>query len=696
MDQDRWQFLQSALSAAVECSPEDRPALIERICKGDAELRAELESLLRQFDSDPEFLEQSFSGLTEEHLDGAMDDDPIIGETVGAWTIRSRIDRGGMGAVYLGERTDDGFEQFAAIKVIARGMDSETIIARFHTERRILAALEHPNIASILDGGVTADSRPWFAMRYLEAASPLDEYCDAHKLSINERLSLMLPICAAVQFAHQNLIIHRDIKPANLLVTSQGVPVLLDFGIAKLLVGNDDLTGTAQPSTPVCASPEQRAGGAVTTASDVYQLGALLYQLLCGQRPANDPVGEASSGTVRRPSDRINANHARLSGESTDGLRRKLRGDLDTICLQALHPEPQRRYRSADALADDLKRVLQQLPVQARPDTLAYRTGKFLLRNRWSASFAAALFVVAIGFGAFASLTAARMAEQSRIVGLERDRAQATADFLAELFSMADPTRVERDYSATEMLDRGLERVRGNDSLNDSERNAVLTAIGGVLQVRGDHERARDTLVEAVEIARHRGLDRETHARSLLELAKAEYRLDNYAMSERFAREALDLMDELAGITPDLRAGALNQIAVALSDQNQLDKAAEMLEQVVRTRRSLPDAETNQDLAANLNNLGLIYAELGRFEQARDAYDASLKIIEQRYGSHHPYGAFLRHARAELHELSGEIELARIDLKDALRIATSTLGEEHPFVHQAREDLETIDSGIEP
>jgi len=391
-----------------------------------------------------------------------------------------------------------------------------------------------------------------------------------------------------------------------------------------------------------------------------------------------------------KPSECVVPELAHLRGEKANGLRRKLGGDLDTICQQALHPEPQRRYRSAEALADDLTRLLHGQPVRARPDSLAYRAGKFLRRNRWSASFASALFVVAIGFGVYATLTASRLAEQSRAVSLERDRAQATTDFLADLFSLADPTRAERDYTAAEMLDRGLARLRENDSLSDTERNAVLTAVGGVLQVRGDHERARDALAEAVEISRRTGPDRESHAGSLLELAKAEYRLENYADSEQLARDALDVLNGLANATPDLHASAFNQLAIALSDQGRLEESAIMLERVVEVRRSLTGAETDQDLAANWNNLGLVYADLGRLEQAESAYDASLKIVERTFGIQHPYAAFLLHARAELRELQGEFVLARTDLQKALSIATNTLGEDHPFVLQARESLQQV------
>jgi len=674
----------------VECPAADRPALLERLSEGDAAFRAEVESLLAEFESDPDFLEDSLSGLSAMSLDDCGFTDSLIGANVGAWIIRNRIGRGGMGAVYLGERSADDFSQLAAIKVIALGMNSEAIIARFHAERQILATLDHPNIASIIDGGVTSDGRPWFAMRYLEGALAVDRYCDMRKLTLQERLRLMIPICESVQFAHQNLIIHRDIKPDNILVTPQGVPVLLDFGIAKLLDAGSELTGTKQLFTPHFASPEQRSGDTVTTASDVFQLGMLLFQLLCGQRPPADSSNNTLGPNPPRPSDHILPAHARRCRETRAGLRRRLRGDLDVVCQQALHPDPQRRYRSAEAFAEDLLNVLNGLPVRARPDSLGYRAGKFLRRNRWSASLAAALFLVAIGFGVFATLTASSIAEKSQAVSIERDRAQATADFLTDLFKLADPTRAERDYSAAEMLDRGLEMLRNNDELSSSERNAVLTAVGGVLQVRGDHERARDILAEAVEVSRLGELGGESYASSLLELAKAEYRLENFAASEQLAREALAVLDGVPNATSVARASVLNQLALALSDQDKLEASVAILEQVVEVRQSQPGAESDRDLAANLNNLGLVYTDLGRLEQAETAFDASLEIVQRAFDPAHPYAAFLLHARAELREMQGELVLASTDLQTALSIATNALGEDHPFVAEARQSLADI------
>ncbi|GHC01841.1 serine/threonine-protein kinase [Thermomonas carbonis] len=691
MDSDRWQRLQNALGAAVDCPVDQRPALIDRLCAGDQGFRSELESLVREWDADPGFLERP-PDIGAPTFELPEDADPLLGCGVGAWTIVRRIGSGGMGSVYLAERSDGGFAQQAAIKIIARGLESADLVARFTTERRILAALDHPNIATLLDGGVTADGRPWFAMPYLEGAQPLDAWCDDRRLPLAGRIDLLRQVCGAAQFAHQNLVVHRDIKPANILVTPQGTPMLMDFGIAKLLDRpGQDQTAT-QIYTPQYASPEQRSGAPVTTASDIYQLGILCYRLFCGELPF-DGNGQAADANAAKPSERVTAAAAELRGETEHGLRRRLRGDLDTICLHALRFDPQRRYRSAEGLSDDLKLHLRGLPVDARPDTFLYRAGKFLNRNRWSASLTVLLIAVALGFGVFASQTASRIALQSDALRTERDRAEITAQFLTRLFEQADPTRAQRDITAGEMLQRGLELLQDSDTLRDGERAAVLTAVGGAYQARGEWDRARSVLADAVETGRRAGLSGKPRSNSLLELSKVEYRLENYAASERLARQALAALDGALDVEPNDRTSALNQIALALSDQDRLDEAAVLLEQVVALRRSQPGADTDQNLSASLNNLGMTYMELNRLDRAEAAFVDSLAIIERRFGPQHPYGAFVRGGRASLHEQRGDLELARKDLQDAERIATSTLDEGHPFIAEVRQRLERMSPG---
>src|SRR5262245_14362438 len=343
----------------------------------------------------------------------AESSDQLVGRRVGAYKVLQQIARGGMGTIYLADRADAAFQKRVALKVIKRGMDTEAILRRFRNERQILACLEHPNIARLLDGGTTEDGLPYFVMEFIQG-SPICEYCDTQKLTVDERLKLFLSICSAVDYAHRNFVVHRDIKPNNILVTPDGVPKLLDFGIAKLLKPElwshtVEPTGlAARPMTPEYASPEQIRGDPITASSDVYSLGVLLYELLTGHRPyriktrAPELVARAVSEVEpEKPSSAVartevvaadDSAHSSITPEvvsrarnnDSDQLRRELSGDLDSIILKAIRKEPHRRYGSAAELAEDIRRHIDGLPVGARRGAGGYRAGKFVQRNKYA------------------------------------------------------------------------------------------------------------------------------------------------------------------------------------------------------------------------------------------------------------------------------------------------------------------------
>jgi serine/threonine protein kinase len=401
MTPERWRQVEEIFQAALDLSPEDRNRYVSDVCAADTELRRDVESLLSQYDSAGELLEEPVYGNTEMNmLESFVEDkDPMIGRRLGAYRVEREIGRGGMGAVYEASRADNLFNKRAAIKLVKRGMDTDFILRRFRKERQILAALDHPHIAGLLDGGTTEDGLPYFVMEFIEG-QPLYSYCDNNKLNITERLKLFRSICDAVHYAHQKQVVHRDIKPSNVLVTSAGIPKLLDFGIAKLLnptlagdITHDPTATAMRLMTPEYASPEQVQGAPTTPTTDVYSLGVLLYELLTGHRPYRlvnrapheiarvicEEAPAPPSVIITRVEDLVPSLYTGTEattlqhlytarGGTLESLRRALSGDIDNIVMQALRKEPEWRYQTAADLRDDITRYLEGRPILDLPD----------------------------------------------------------------------------------------------------------------------------------------------------------------------------------------------------------------------------------------------------------------------------------------------------------------------------------------
>ena len=471
MDQNNWQEIKRIFSAALELPANDRPAFLDHQCGADDDMRSNLESLLAAEEEAGEFIVAPAlveAGLADD--DGDAAEVSFAGRRIGAYEIVRELGRGGMGAVFLATRADAEFDKQVAIKIVKRGMDTESILRRFLMERQILANLEHPNIARFLDGGTTEDGLPYFVMEHVEG-QPITSYCDANQLNTSQRLQLFQKVCGAVQHAHQHLIVHRDLKPSNILVTSDGMPKLLDFGVAKII--NPDWTGEGTEETatalrlmtPEYASPEQLRGLSITTVSDVYSLGVVLYELLSGRRPFNfrsrlpdeiarvllteEPIRPSTAASMEReeflerayaqtlipdqkpaPEPRVTASRSSRGRTTPAGSRnpKSLKGDLDNIVLKALRKESERRYASVQELSEDIRRHLEGLPVTARPDTLSYRTSKFIGRHR--AGVAAALGVALILI--FATTITAW---QARVARRERDKAERRFNQVRKLAS---------------------------------------------------------------------------------------------------------------------------------------------------------------------------------------------------------------------------------------------------------------------
>ena len=484
MKPTEWKAVEEILSGALECPAEERAAYLEKACSGDAELRGRVESLIEADGRTWSLLETPAAAPSTSAPSGRL---PSSGDRIGAYEVLSEIGHGGMGIVYLASRADKEFERKVAIKLSRAGLSGDSLERRFRAERQIVAGLDHPNIARLLDGGATDDGRPYLVMEYVEG-QPLGQWCDARRLTTCERLEVFLEVCAAVEYAHQHLVVHRDLKPANILVTEEGTVKLLDFGIAKLIEPDPsgdpaERTGTLfRLLTPDYASPEQVRGGPISTASDVYALGVVLFELLTGEKPYR--VADASPAEMlwivceREP--------PKPSAVAKPPASKALAGDLDTIVLTALRKEPSRRYGSVGALAQDIRRHLSGQPVEARTDSLGYRAGKFVQRHR-AAVAATALVVVALALGLVMTLREARRARAAEARAEKRfnDVRRLANTFLFEIHDEVRDlpgsmrTRQLLVKRALEYLDE-LAGERGDDSSLVRELAAAYQKVGDV------------------------------------------------------------------------------------------------------------------------------------------------------------------------------------------------------------------------
>lgn len=648
---DRWQRVKVVLEDALDRKGSERVAFLGVACQGDDELRQEVESLLVSETEIGDFIETPVFRIRQE------DSEPAVGQRIGAYQVVREIGRGGMGSVYLADRADQEFEQRVALKLVRRGMDTEEILRRFRAERQILAHLDHPNIAKLFDGGTTVDGRPYFVMEYVEGL-PIDEYCDNRKLTTRERLELFRSVCSAVHFAHQNLIVHRDLKPGNILVTNGlvtdgqgkggGAPKLLDFGIAKLLDPHQESLGftraEARPMTPEYASPEQVRGEAITTASDVYSLGVLLYVLLTGHSPYRPTTREPESlaraiceTEPLRPSSvigktgerkRPDGSMAELTPESVsrvrDGevrlLHRHLAGDLDNIVLMAMQKDPQRRYASVDQLANDIGRHLEGLPVIARKDTMRYRTGKFVRRHKLGVTLAAAALLLIVGFSATVTFLWQRSVRESQ-------RAEAVSGFLKEVFTSSRPTKSRgEEVTARELLESGVQKINESLAKQPEVRAELTQSLGRVYRSIGLYEEAQRLLEDSLKTYREtiEGDDPRI-AENLHDLANVLRDQSQNTAAEHLIRKALKIQFE-NGDTQNLDyAAGLNNLGACLEEQGKVEQAEKLYKKSLALKESLPNPDP-YDIAYSLNNLGKLTQARGDYAAAERYYQEALAI----------------------------------------------------------------------
>jgi serine/threonine-protein kinase len=720
---ERWRRINDTLDEALDLAPDQRDGFLARACGDDATLRTEVEQLLASCESTGGLLDASAPGLA-----AALAGEPGLpeGTLVGPYRIVRELASGGMGTVYLAERDDPRLRQRVALKMVHQGLHADYLVRRFLEERQILASLEHPGIARLMDGAVTPAGVPWFAMEYVEGV-PLDDYCDRHRLGVDERLRLFAQVCDAVQYAHRNLVAHRDLKPSNILVTESGQPKLLDFGIARLVAGGespaDDRTGIGpRLLTPEYASPEQLRGEPVSTATDVYSLGVTLYHLLTGQRPYRHrgesrwELPGALLGPPERPSALAAAGNdagetAAARGTTPARLARRLAGDLDAIVLKAMRPEPGQRYATAEQLAADLRRHASGLPVGARADTRWYRVRKFVSRHRAGVAASAAALVLLMGFAVVTRVQAMRIAA-------ERDRAQQVEAFLLGLFHRSDLHQGSTQaVTVRDLLDRGaaeiadvrqpevrwrlqlalghayygqgdygravalmdssymaLRRLRGE---RDQETLAIANQLANVLRVAGRYDRAQ-ALYRVILDARRRELGSGSVevARSLNGLAMVLRMQGRYAEAEGLLREALSIDRTLARTEPTGLPQTLNNLGHVMRESGRLREAEALHRESLAVRRAVWGPE-HFEVTVSLANLAGVLRDRGDHAGADTLYRQVLALRLRLAGEEHPDLAMDRAGYAQLLHLRGDLERAEALYRRALAVQRRVLPPGH-------------------
>jgi Serine/threonine protein kinase len=661
---DRWERLQQLFSRAVELSGPERKTFVETQTAGDPELRTELLELLACDNGGAR------TGPLTLALGAALDTTTrdrrkaLVGRTLGNYKLVSVLGHGGTGTVYLGERADRQYSAQVAVKIVDSGTMQGELGLRFRAERQILASLNHANIARLIDAGETEEGNPYLVMEYVHG-EPLDRYCDRQQLGLRERLQLFLDICGAVQYAHQNLVVHRDLKPANILVTAEGAPKLLDFGIAKLLDAGEAASAMALTRmndrllTPEYASPEQILGRPVTTASDVYALGVVLYELLTGLRPYVVPASASQLELERsicitdplRPSAAIKRSRESgpLEGQSEilavaaarrlvpEKLQKRLIGDIDAIVMRALRKEPQHRYNSIEQLAADVRRYLTREPVQARQGNWLYYSQRFIRRHAFGVAAGATFVVVIIAFAVAMSIQSQRVAAERDRVVEESATAQSVSEFMERIFDASQPEHsLGRQITARELLDEAGRRINGDLSQQPEVRARLLEAIGRAYRLLELPETAVPYLEDALRIRRTLpDLDGTKTPSVLIELSAAFRRLNDLDRADSTMQEALDITRQHRG-------------------------------------------QRTETYARLLVNLGRVQISVGNVAEARKNFEDSLALSRELKGPMHPMVAAALMELASVHMWKDDLLTAERCARDAARIYGATLPPAHP------------------
>jgi eukaryotic-like serine/threonine-protein kinase len=680
LNSERWRLVSPRLDEALELSWDKRQRYLDDLANEEPALAADLELLLGEERAlrDEKYLEHDPQDLlAESHL---------VGQTFGAYKLVQSLGAGGMGSVWLARRNDGRFEGMAAVKLLSAALLGPAGASRFRREGTILARMKHPHIAQLIDAGVSEAGQPYLVLEYVEGEL-IDRWCDERALDVKSRVRLFLDVLAAVAHAHANLVVHRDLKPSNVMVSKEGKVKLLDFGIAKLLEGDAEdgaptwLTREAgRAFTPAFAAPEQVTGESVTTATDVYALGALLYLLLAGRHPAGPP-GASPANLLRAI---LETEPDRLSdGVHDQHLRRELRGDLEIIVAKALKKRPEERYASVAALAEDLRRYLAEEPILARSDSVIYRTRKFVRRHARSLAAAAlALFVLA----AVVAFYGTRLAGEQDRVRREAQKAAQVSGFLTDLLSHADPYGAASHGEPTvrSLLDAGAVRARKDLATQPEIQREMLTLLGRIYVRHGAYEQALPLLDQAVALGRRTlGPSREL-AQSLNDLGVARGERGELDAAHAALEEALAMRRKLLGEEyPDV-AISHSELGRTLFDQGRLDEAEARFRSALAIRRKVL-GPAHHETATSMSDLGHLLRRKGDRAGAETLFRDTLALTRKASGPKHPNVAIALANLARTINERGNHTAAEAMFREALAIGRASLGLDHPAI--ARQEV---------
>lgn len=710
LDAQRWRRVADVFAHAVELEPGRREAYLSQTCGNDAELLDYVNGLLEADATVETVVEQTIvNTVRDAFADDTSQVAEMRGQMIGPYRVERLLGSGGMGMVYLAQRADEQFDQQVAIKLGRHRLVDPQTELRLRHERQILADLDHPNIARLLDGGTTEDGVPYLVMEFIDGIR-IDTYCDLHRLNVTERVELFETICRAVHHAHQNLIIHRDIKASNILVARDGTPKLLDFGIARL----SDAEGAATAGltregavimTPANAAPEQISARNITTATDVYGLGLLLYVLLSGLRAYDtDGLTPAEAARVilqdttlapsrrlaqkqlaaRERSDTVSSQElekiASDRSTSPDRLQRQLRGDLDVIVLKALRKEPERRYRSANAIADDISLHLRAMPIIARTDSWRYRAGKFVRRHLAAVAAASLVVVMLATFTVVLSL-------QNRVVMEERDTAREVIQFLEDIFMAHDPSRARGvDVTAEEILAAGATRIRSDLGDRPDIQSSLMGTIGRVYYNLGEYPQSEEMLEQALRLRLQ--ADGESHpavAAARNDLAEVLIRRAQYGRATELLQKSL-AVNQLGndGTSPHVATNLFNLANVHLAT-GELDEAESAVRSSIAIFRQIRD-EYSLELAEAVSALARVLQVRGDLDQTETLLLEAIDIISTSQGPDHPYMAYYLQNLGVLQLSKGDLDAAGRTLKSAVDAIHRILGDKHDLLAVALVD----------